>query len=81
MPTVHSKMLILLLSVLLLLQSTNQNDDVSDLIHSGYHLTEAECILDSIKPPYISTLPPKNVYSEIYNTAFFKHYSGLSQDI
>ena len=79
MPTVHSKILLVLAAVVVLIQSLNQSTQILDAIQSG---ETADDILDSFNvPPSIGTLPPKDIYGEIHNTVWFKHHTGLTEDI
>ena len=79
MPSVHSKILAVAITIALLLQSVNLFEDVDDdLIQESE--TEHKSI-DVDKPPSVATLPPKDIYSEIYNTVWFKHHTGVCEDL
>ena len=75
MPSVHSKVLRLLIAVVLLLQCINQDAEVDDHLYS---VIGSESITDIVEEP---PLPAKDVYKDMHNTPFFKHYTGLTEDV
>ena len=80
MPSVHSKVLRLLIAVVLLLQCINQEAEVDDHLYS---VIGSESITDIVEEPAvpISDLPATDVCKDIHHTPFFKHYKGLNEDV
>ena len=78
MPSVHSNILMICFTIALFVQSVNQKTQIDDQI---YQTVKAESAASEYKPPPIITLPPKYVCSEIHDTVFLKHYTGLDESI
>ena len=76
MPCVHSKMLMIAIAVVLLFNMINDRDD--DL---GDSMTRFGSDTEQSANSLVRALPPKDVYGDIRNTVWFKHYTGISEDI